>query len=306
MKAIITGATGAVGMALIEELLARGAYVTVLCRQGSARSAQINESERLKKIDCSLDGMHSLDLGGGYDVFFHLAWDGTTGVQRNDMELQNKNVAYTLDAVRLAHRSGCSVFVGAGSQAECGRHEKPINSKTPAFPENGYGMAKLCAGQMSRGLCAQLGIRHEWARILSVYGKYDGERSLVMSTVAKLLRGERPSLTAGEQTWDFIYSADAARALADIAERGRDGAIYCIGSAKARPLREYVELIRDTVRPDASLGFGEIPYAEGQVMYLCADIDELTADTGFVPRVGFIEGIKETVEWYISKEGRTL
>ena len=306
MKAIITGATGAVGMALIEELLARGAYVTVLCRQGSSRSAQIKESERLKKIDCSLDGMHRLDLGSGYDVFFHLAWDGTTGVQRNDMELQNKNVAYTLDAVRLAHRCGCKVFVGAGSQAECGRHDTPINSKTPAFPENGYGMAKLCAGQMSRGLCAQLGIRHEWARILSVYGKYDGERSLVMSTVAKLLRGERPSLTAGEQTWDFIYSADAARALADIAERGRDGSIYCIGSGDARPLREYVELIRDTVRPDASLGFGEIPYAKEQVMYLCADIDELTADTGFVPRVGFIEGIKETVEWYISKEGKTL
>jgi nucleoside-diphosphate-sugar epimerase len=33
-------------------------------------------------------------------------------------------------------------------------------------------------------------------------------------------------------------------------------------------------------------------------MYLCADIDELTKDTGFVPEYSFEDGIKETVEWY--------
>ena len=33
--------------------------------------------------------------------------------------------------------------------------------------------AKLCAGQMTRIACAQKGIQHVWARILSVYGPYD-------------------------------------------------------------------------------------------------------------------------------------
>lgn len=306
MRAIITGATGAVGMALIEELLARGAHVTVLCREGSKRSARIVESERLQKVDCSLDGLCRLELGSGYDAFFHLAWDGTTGAQRNDMYLQNKNVEFTLDAVRLAHRSGCSVFVGAGSQAEYGRHGGALTSTTPTFPENGYGIAKLCAGQMSRGLCAQLGIRHEWARILSVYGEYDGERSLVSSAISALARKEKPSFTAGEQMWDYIYSADAARALADIAEKGRDGSVYCIGSGEARPLREYIEAIRDAISPDTPLGFGEIPYAENQVMYLRADISELTADTGFVPRVSFDEGIRKTIAWYIASKGETV
>ena len=62
----------------------------------------------------------------------------------------------------------------------------------------GYGIAKLCAGQMSRIMCSSLGIRHVWARILSIYGPYDTENSMVMSTVIKLRRGERPLFTAGE------------------------------------------------------------------------------------------------------------
>ena len=302
MKAVITGATGAVGIALIKELLSRGAQVTVLCREGSRRNSNIPQNDNVTKVNCSLDKLGELSLEGKYDMLFHLAWDGTTGAARNDFYLQNKNVEYTLDAVRLAKRLGCSAFVGAGSQAEYGRVDEKLCPDTPTFPENGYGIAKLCAGQMSRELCRELGIKHIWARILSVYGEYDGENSLVMSTISKLLKGERPSLTAGEQTWDYMYSADAAKALVELAVGGTDGGVYCLGSGQPRPLKEYVELIRDAVNPDAELGFGEIPYARSQVMYLCADIKELELDTGFVPRVSFEDGIKKTVAWYIEKE----
>lgn len=298
MRAVITGATGAVGMALISELTVRGIHATVICRHGSPRNVRIPCGELTEKIECSLDGLKTLELDGKYDVFFHLAWEGTTGAARNDMYMQNTNVRYTLDAAELAGRLGCKTFVGAGSQAEYGRTEQRLRSDTPAFPENGYGIAKLCAGQMSRVKCAQLGIRHVWARILSVYGEYDGENSLVMSTLRKLTKHERPSFTGGEQLWDYMYSRDAARAMIELAEHGRDGGVYCLGSGNARPLREYIELIRDAAAPEAELGFGEIPYAERQVMYLCADISELERDTGFVPSVSFEEGIRKTVEWY--------
>ena len=45
------------------------------------------------------------------------------------------------------------------------------------------------------------------------------------------------------------------------------------------------------------IGFGEIPYSEKQVMYLCADIGELTKDTGFEPQYTFEQGIAETINW---------
>ena len=61
--------------------------------------------------------------------------------------------------------------------------------------------------------------------------------------------------------------------------------------------REYIEAIRDAAAPGAEIGFGEIPYQEKQVMYLCADISDLEKDTGFAPRVTFAEGIEKTVDW---------
>lgn len=304
MRAVITGATGAIGMALISELLSGGNEVLVLCRAESSRSARIPDHPNLKKIDCPLDRMSGLSLDGeSYDAFFHLAWEGTTGAARNDMQLQTRNIKHTMDAVSLAARLGCSVFVGAGSQAEYGRPAGDLSSKTPAFPENGYGMAKLCAGQMSRVMAEGLGMRQVWVRILSVYGPYDGENSLISFAIRKLLDGEHASFTAGEQVWDYMYSGDAARAIVKLSESGRHGGVYCLGSGKVRPLREYIEIIRDKIDPTAVLGLGDIPYAAGQVMYLCADVSELERDTGYVPSTPFEVGIEATIESY-KKERR--
>lgn len=304
MKAVITGATGAVGMALIEELIRGEIPTTVLCRGDSARSSRIPDHPLIKKVNCSLAEMATFMPDGTetYDVFYHFAWEGTTGEARNDMPLQNRNVRYTLDAVALAKRFGCHTFIGAGSQAEYGRVEGKLTPATPAFPENGYGMAKLCASHMSRVACEQLEMRHVWARILSVYGPFDGGGSMVMSTVAKLSRGEKPAFTAGEQIWDYLYSGDAARAFVALAEKGRHGGVYCLGSGDPRPLKDYITAIRDAVDPTAPLGLGEVPYAPGQVMYLCADISSLCEDTGFVPEVTFEEGIRRTVKWYIDSQ----
>ena len=63
------------------------------------------------------------------------------------------------------------------------------------------------------------------------------------------------------------------------------------------PLRDYICKIRDAVDPNMKIVFGEVPYYDKQVMYLCADITDLTRDTGFVPEVTFDEGIRKTVEW---------
>ncbi len=299
-RAIITGATGSIGIALIGELLARQTEVLVLCREGSARNRNIPHHPLITIKYCSLDELTLLenDTGKCYDVWFHFAWEGTMGETRNDMYLQHRNVKYTLDAVTAAERFSCGTFIGAGSQAEYGRVEGALNSATPPFPENGYGIGKLCAGQMSRILCEQKGMKHIWTRILSVYGPYDNQNTMIMSAIGKLLRGEVPAFTKCEQKWDYLYSKDAARAFVDLAERGRDGKVYCIGSGKALPLSDYIIRLRDAICPGAELGIGQIPYGPRQVMYLCADITELEEDTGFHPVYTFEEGIRDTIEWY--------
>ncbi len=299
-RIIITGPTGAIGMALVHRFLEEGdTEVTAVCRRDSRRIHRLPSSARLRTVACSLEELRSLPgvLSPGYDVFYHLAWACTTGDSRNDIDAQLNNIRYTLDAVEAAAGLECRRFVGAGSQAEYGRHCGMLGAGTPVFPENGYGIAKLGAGLLSRIRCGQLGVEHIWARILSVYGPYDGENTLVSSLIRKLLGNERPRCTAGEQVWDYIYAKDAARAMSLLGERGVPGRVYCIGSGEARPLREYVLAVRDAVNPGAEIGFGEIPYSPGQVMHLQADITGLSRDTGFRPEYSFEEGIAETVDW---------
>ncbi len=298
-KVVISGATGAIGMALIGLCIKKNMEVLVLCRRNSVRAERIPVHPLIHIQFCDLSQMKNWEPENKerYDVFYHLAWEGTTGAARNDMYLQNKNVEYTLDAVRLAYRLGCRTFIGAGSQAEYGRVEGRVNEETPVKPENGYGIAKLCAGLMSKEECHSLGIEHIWTRILSVYGPYDGENSMITYSIKKLLKGEVPELTAGEQVWDYLYSEDAARAFLALGEKGKDGNVYCIGSGRGRPLKEYMYLVRNTVNPMLPLGLGKVPYGERQIMYLYADISRLCKDTDFVPEISFEEGIRRTVEW---------
>lgn len=298
-KVLITGPTGAVGVSLMQELISEGVEVTAVCRPASARLSSVPKDPLVSVVECEVSDLLSLvdKLPSNYDAFYHFAWDGTYGESRQDLYRQADNVRFTLDAVNLAHKLGCKVFVGAGSQSEFGHVNGVLRPGAACNPDNGYGAAKLSACQMSRLACQKLGIRHIWCRIVSLYGPYDGEYTMVMSGILKLLSGERPQYTKGEQVWDYIYSKDAARAFRLVAEKGKDASIYCIGTGKTRMLRDYICAIRDAVDPALEIGLGELEYYPNQVMHLEADISNLTEDTGFVPAYSFEEGIRETVQW---------
>lgn len=304
-SAVVTGPTHSIGQALCRLLLSEGIRVYAVCRPDSPRVKRLPVHPALRVILCDLSQMETLPQkmdGETADAFFHLGWAGNDGDHRNDMRLQTDNIRYTLDACHAAAALSCKVFIGSGSQSEYGRQDKALTPETPCFPENGYGMAKLCAGQMSRAECRMLGVDHIWARFLSVYGPYEQFSSMTISTIRKLLHREVPAMTAGEQLWDYLYSGDAADALLRLARAGKNEAVYPVGSGTVRPLREYVEMLRDAVDPALRIDFGAVPYGAKQIMHLCADISRLTADTGFVPGTEFREGIRRTVEWVKSNE----
>ncbi len=297
-RVIITGATGVIGRSLIEYLLKLDIEILAIVRKNSKRRLDIPINEKLKILECDLDKLYSLEIKEKFDIFYHLAWDGTFGEERNDVDKQYKNVKYTLDAVKLSKKLGCEKFIGVGSQAEYGRVEGKISPKTPTNPENAYGIAKLSAGNLSRILANQLEIEHIWTRVLSVYGPYDRKETMIMSSIVSMLDGNSPEYTKAEQKWDYLYSEDIARALYLIAEKGKNNSIYCIGSGYQRPLLEYIEEIKNQINPNLELKIGAKEYSPNQVMNLCADISDLTKDTGFVPEISFEEGIKRTIKWY--------
>lgn len=329
-KIVITGATGSIGLALIKECISQQVEVLALVHPGSERISRIPPSDLVKVVECDLKNLgmfsealkqsncgndsfrslsdYSISAEETYDAFFHLGWMATSDDRkRNLLALQAQNIQYALDAVKLAADLHCNVFVGAGSQAEYGRTEEVLTESTVPHPETGYGMAKLCAGQMTRLACRQLGIRHIWTRILSTYGPESHRKSVLSYTIQELLKGNSPCLTGGEQIWDFMYVEDTAKALYALAQYGRDGETYVLGSGSSDLLRNYLVKARQAVeritgRETPALGLGEVPYGEHAVMHLACSIDKLSADTGFRPQTSFEEGIKQTI-YRLMEEG---
>lgn len=294
-KIIVTGATGCVGSAVVRRSLAQGDKVTCIVHTGSQRLSNLPQSEQIHIVECNLSDYASLELPCQYDAFIHLSWEKTFGASRDDAEIQTRNIQYTLDTVKLAHRCGCTVFVGAGSQAEYGVQTQDLTPTLPVSPESGYGIAKYAAGKLSAMLCKSLGIRHNWVRILSVYGPNDGENSLISYAIRELKAGRSPELTKCEQMWDYLYADDAAEAILSVAEKGVDGKVYPLGSGNGRKLSEYIEDIRKIINPSVEVRYGIKAYYPHQPMHLVADISELTKDTGWRPKTPFEEGIRAFV-----------
>lgn len=292
---IVTGATGAVGCAVVRRALAKGIRVTCIVHQGSKRIGNLPQDDNLKIVECNLSDYNNLQMEGQYGAFIHLSWEKTFGASRDDAEVQTRNIQYTLDAVQLAHRCGCTVFVGAGSQAEYGVQSVDLTPELPVKPESGYGIAKYASGKLSAMLCKSLGMRQCWVRILSVYGPNDGENSLISYLIREFKAGNSPQLTKCEQMWDYLYADDAGEAILAVAEKGVDGKAYPLGSGNGRRLSDYVNNIREVINPDVQVLFGAKDYYPHQPMHLVADITELTKDTGWLPQSSFQEGIKNIV-----------
>lgn len=301
---VVTGATSFIGSGLLRRLSKEGHRIYAVCRPKSERMYRIPQSENIVKVECELNNLSDLEhtIKEKCDVFYHLGWHTC---EKNNMYAQNENVKHTLDAVNAAFKLGCTTFIGAGSQAEYGLANKKLTETVPADPIMGYGMAKLCAGQMSRKMCSNLGIRHIWTRILSVYGPMDADRNLVMYIVKTLLDGKIPELSEGKQIWDFLYVDDCAEALYLLDKHGKDGQVYNVGSGEEITIKEYAEKIRKVISariPELSsieLNFGAKPYSSETPMFLSADISKLKKDTKFEPVITFEEGINKILDGLI-------
>ena len=96
----------------------------------------------------------------------------------------------------------------------------------------------------------------------------------------------------------IIHMDDIAGAMYAVSQRGTANAIYPIGSGEAKPLYEYIKIMCGILGEDWKKSIGKVSYSENQVMYLSADISELTRDTGWKPQIAFEDGIRQVIEFY--------
>jgi len=305
LKVFLTGATGFIGSYVLRRLAQRGKARVAAVVRNQATSWRIRsemagieivpvdlgDSARLREAIVAFQPTHVV----------HLAWSGVLGKNRND-PTQHANVLETMRLFEYALEAGARHFVGLGSQAEYGPRESRIDEATPTAPTTLYGAAKLATSIMASQLCALHGARLAWLRVFSSYGPMDHPEWMIPYLVLKLLHRERPSVTAAEQRWDYIYVEDVADAVLAVMDSESAGGVFNLGSGAATALREIIECVRDNIDPSLPIGFGEVPYRPDQVMHLEADITRLKQATSWRPSIGLAEGIRRTVQWYRTQD----
>ena len=297
LHAVITGACGFIGAATTRELLASGARVTALLRPESNR-ARLAPGSGLGILQYTslADPETAASLKATQpDVFIHCAWRGVSGADRNEAFQVGDNVRMSLDAVELAAAAGCQRWIGLGSQAEYGNQNRRLNEEAPLRPTTLYGKAKLAAGIACLALCEAQGLSGAWLRVFSTYGPGDSPRWLLPFVLGEFRAGRSPELTLCTQLWDYLHVDDASRAISAIAVAHGISGNYNLGSGTARPLRHWIDLLRQVTGTQLEPRYGRIPFRPDQVMHLEADISRLSAATGWKPIVSATSGIASLV-----------
>lgn len=296
LTAIVTGANGFVGSAIVQNLLRNNYRVFALYN---------NSAERLKvlpnciPIKCSMEQYQNLPslVAEKVDYLFHCAWKGSAGKDRCDIALQNENVLYSTEVIKAASALGVKRVIIAGSIME--DEVIAVTERNGATPSMGYiyGAAKYSAHMLCKILAVSLGVELVWGKITNAYGV--GERSprMLNTTITKCILKEAPTFTAATQNYDFVYIDDVAEAFRLLAERGRNYFQYTIGGGNARPLKAFLEELRMTIGGDLPFKYGDIPFTGVNLPLEKFAITDLMIDTGFKPKVSFSEGVRFTHDW---------
>lgn len=299
MILVITGATSFIGVTLTHYALSLGDEVIAVCRKGSAGVPKLGEHPNLKIVYSELSEYANLtNQIEKADVFVNLAWEGTGHNGRDVSEIQQDNIAHSLEAIKVAAGIGCALFVEAGSQAEYGTVLEKISETTPCNPFSEYGKAKLAVKEQGVKIANALGMKYLHLRIFSLFGEEDHPWTLVMSSLKKMLNNEPVDLSPCTQNWNFLYVKDAVKQiylLCQYALRNPDykAEVFNIASKDTRVLKNFVEEMYMLSQSRSQLNFGVVTPAN--VVSLNPDTSKTEAATGFISEYVFKDIINNII-----------
>ena len=93
-KVVITGATGMIGVSLVNQLVSNGIFCLLLVKKEYIKPNTLPVSDLCKVEECDLHDLEKFDYKDkDFDVFIHLGWMSTIGLGRDDAFLQEKNIS---------------------------------------------------------------------------------------------------------------------------------------------------------------------------------------------------------------------
>ncbi len=285
-KALVTGADGLIGRALVARLSGEGAVVHA-ARRTDADLTDAAQTEALlrafspdivfntaARIDMSRDRAHIDDI-----------IEGTYGMARNVM--------------RAAEISGVKKFVQFGTIEEYGSNEAPFVETMRESPISAYSLGKTMATHEALLLSKTSGMKVCVVRPAATFGPGKRAGMLVPNFIRAALSGTDFNMNAGEQERDFIFVDDVAEASLRAALSDRtDGEIINVGSGTGMTVRGFVEALNAAMGNPITVHFGVEPYRINDTMRFFMNIDKAKRLLSWEPEVALPEALRITVEWY--------
>lgn len=307
-KYLITGGAGFIGSHLAHTLIERGNQVRVLdnFETGLEKNlAPIRDRIDLCEVDLA-DAEAVRSACEGIDIIFHEG--ALPSVPRSVKEPRpshETNIGGTFNVLEGARLAGVKRVVYAASSSAYGNQPGFPRVETMApQPLSPYAVQKLTGELYMQAYWRVYGLETVCLRYFNIFGARqvpDSPYSGVMARfILMMMRGETPTIFGdGEQGRDFTHVENVVSANLLAAEGPADqaaGRVFNIACGERHTLNETYAVLATL------LGFKHPPIygpeRAGDVRDSLADISAASAALGYVPRIGFEEGLRRTVAWY--------
>jgi len=295
MKVLVTGGAGFIGSHTVDLLIDRGHKVVVVDNLSSGRQANVNEKAKLYKID--IGRLDSLRIPFGQfepEAVLHLAAQPSL---RYSLDYPGEdaaiNIIGTLNVIEACREFSVKHIVFASTSAVYDPNGMPpFLEDDPLNPNLPYGIAKLAGEHYVRALCPS----HTILRYGNVYGPRQvpvGENQLIARALKYMrAKGDFVVNGSGEQSRDFVYVGDVARAN-HLALTRQYRQTFNVGTGKGTPVMEVLRRLAEMTHYAGEFAHG--PHKSGEAYHVALNSERFAA-LGWRPETSLSEGLRLTAE----------
>lgn len=248
MKILVTGGAGFIGSHIVDHLIHRGDQVVIVDNLSTGKEENLNSEAQFYQLDLTDPKLTEILKQERPEVVIHQA--AQTQVPRSIQEPlfdANSNIIGTINLLEASRQSGVRKIIFASTAAVYGNPKYlPIDENHPIRPLSGYGIGKYTAEQYLQIYYNLYGIQYTVLRYANVYGiRQDakGEGGVVSIFIDRVAHQQPIAIFGnGEQTRDYIYVEDVARANIAAIDHG-DGEVFNIGTGVRTSINQLVELL---------------------------------------------------------------
>ncbi|HBX23643.1 MAG TPA: UDP-glucose 4-epimerase [Desulfotomaculum sp.] len=253
MRVLVTGGAGFIGSHIVDALIARGDYVSVLDNLSSGRLENIDPRVNFYHGDIRDEQLVRETMRSEQpDFVIHQAAQMDVRASLNDPAFDAAvNILGTINLLEACCTYEVKKIVYASSAAVYGNPAYlPVDEKHPVQPLSGYGISKHTVEHYLAVYRELHGLNFTALRYANVYGPRqdaNGEGGVVAIFTDMLLRGKAPRIHGdGGQTRDFICVQDVARAnLAAMETKG--SGIYNVSTGVPTTVNQLFETLRGII-----------------------------------------------------------